>query len=258
MSRRLRFSIDRGGTFTDVFCKDGSDCHVLKLLSKDPAYKDAPSEGIRRVLEKVTGKSHPREAPIDTSLIASIRMGTTVATNALLERRGDPCVLLITKGFKDLLFIGNQSRPNIFDLEIKCPDVLYEQVVEVEERVCLAQEGAAPIKEGKVVRGVTGEEVEVVEELNVEGLRKELVSNSRAGGWEAVQGDRIHASVPVLGDHAHGEGCSQRSDIMRGRLLDSVDPGEEEVKKQARPDCSDEGEGGGGGNGDDGDDGDMR
>lgn len=174
MSRRLRFSIDRGGTFTDVFCKDGDTCHVLKLLSKDPAYKDAPSEGIRRVLEKVTGKLHARQEPIDTSLIASIRMGTTVATNALLERRGDPCVLLITKGFKDLLFIGNQSRPNIFDLEIKCPDVLYEEVIEVEERVCLAQEGAAPIKEGRLVRGVTGEEVEVVEELNADKLREDL------------------------------------------------------------------------------------
>eukprot|EP00955_Chlamydomonas_euryale_P017456 186650-Chlamydomonas_euryale.AAC.3 len=92
---------------------------VLKLLSVDPAnYKDAPREGIRRVLEEATGVPHPRSAPLDTSRIASIRMGTTVATNALLERQGERCALLVTAGFPDLLHIANQSRPNIFDLEV--------------------------------------------------------------------------------------------------------------------------------------------
>jgi 5-oxoprolinase (ATP-hydrolysing) len=92
---RFRFSIDRGGTFTDVFCEISTDdamhheARVLKLLSEDPAnYNDAPTEGIRRILEDFTGVRHPREAPVDTSRIEYIRMGTTVATNALLERKG--------------------------------------------------------------------------------------------------------------------------------------------------------------------------
>jgi 5-oxoprolinase (ATP-hydrolysing) len=142
-SPRLRISVDRGGTFTDVYCQCGDKVLVSKLLSVDPAhYPDAPREGIRRMLEEITGVPHPRDQPLDTSRIEAIRMGTTVATNALLERKGDPCVLVITKGFKDLLYIGNQSRPNIFDLSIKCPGVLYEEVVEADERVALVQEGS--------------------------------------------------------------------------------------------------------------------
>lgn len=81
------------------------------------------SEGIRRVLEAMTGVPHPRDQPVDTSRIQEIRMGTTVATNALLERQGERTVLITTKGFRDLLYIGNQSRPKIFDLEIQTPDV---------------------------------------------------------------------------------------------------------------------------------------
>lgn len=84
---------------------------VLKLLSEDPTnYADAPREGIRRILELVTGLPHPRDVPLSTSRIASIRMGTTVATNALLERRGERLALVVTQGFPDLLHIGNQVR----------------------------------------------------------------------------------------------------------------------------------------------------
>ena len=75
------------------------------------------------------------DQPIDTGLIQWIRMGTTVATNALLERKGERMALVVTKGFKDVLFIGNQARPSLFDLEIRCPEVLYEEVVEVDERL---------------------------------------------------------------------------------------------------------------------------
>lgn len=145
---------------------------VLKLLSEDPGnYKDAPREGIRRILEEVTGKSHPRDMPVDTTHILSIRMGTTVATNALLERKGERCALVTTKGFKDLLHIGNQSRPFIFDLEIQIPDELYESVVEIDEQVILPldpepgkRSGSKPaqVQNGanenqKLVEGVTGE-----------------------------------------------------------------------------------------------------
>ncbi|KAJ2605795.1 hypothetical protein EV177_006076 [Coemansia sp. RSA 1804] len=144
----IRICIDRGGTFSDcvgVFPVEpsnefpsGERIVVVKLLSEDPEhYPDAPREGIRRILEIATGKPHPRSQPLDTSNIKFIRMGTTVATNALLERKGEACALVITKGFHDLLKIGNQARPRIFDLSIAKPDVLYKDVVQIDERVTL-------------------------------------------------------------------------------------------------------------------------
>ena len=114
---KFHFAIDRGGTFTDVHCKlpNGTEL-VSKLLSVDPAnYDDAPTEGIRRLLNEhdQTGKKYPRGEKINTSLIGSIRMGTTVATNALLEREGERMGLVITKGFGDLLKIGDQTRSDM-------------------------------------------------------------------------------------------------------------------------------------------------
>uniref|UniRef100_A0A3B4APN5 5-oxoprolinase, ATP-hydrolysing n=1 Tax=Periophthalmus magnuspinnatus TaxID=409849 RepID=A0A3B4APN5_9GOBI len=168
------FAIDRGGTFTDVFARmpDGRE-RVLKLLSWDPQnYKDAPTEGIRRVLEEETGRPYPRDQPVDTSLIGWIRMGTTVATNALLEREGERTALLVTKGFKDLLHIGTQARPKLFDLEVAVPDVLYEEVIEVDERVVLKQDGCRlPRRDPK---RSTGDSLEVWKELNLEQVEKDL------------------------------------------------------------------------------------
>ncbi|PHH69722.1 hypothetical protein CDD83_5632 [Cordyceps sp. RAO-2017] len=136
---RIRVSIDRGGTFTDVHASvPGRDDIILKLLSVDPAnYADAPTEAIRRVLERATGRPHPRGRPLDLFHLESIRMGTTVATNALLERTGEPVALVTTAGFRDLLAIGNQARPDIFDLSVARPEVLYRHVVEVDERVTM-------------------------------------------------------------------------------------------------------------------------
>ncbi|XP_047204899.1 5-oxoprolinase isoform X1 [Girardinichthys multiradiatus] len=175
---KFDFAIDRGGTFTDVFARlpDGRE-RVLKLLSKDPQnYKDAPTEGIRRVLEEETGQLFPRDQPVDTSLIGWIRMGTTVATNALLEREGERTALLVTKGFKDLLHIGTQARPKLFDLEVAVPDVLYEEVIEVDERVVLCQEDCQlPRKDPKrIVTGSTGDSLEVWQELDLEQVEKDL------------------------------------------------------------------------------------
>lgn len=105
----LGFAIDRGGTFTDVFVvyPDGGT-RTFKLLSEDRAnYADAPTEAIRRCLAEFSGRPVPRGAPIPTSDIAWIRMGTTVATNALLERKGQPTALLVTKGFK----VGHEQLP---------------------------------------------------------------------------------------------------------------------------------------------------
>lgn len=140
MTRIFDFAIDRGGTFTDVVCQvtSGSESQtvVLKLLSENKStYADAPTEGIRRVLNMFVDKKIEVGEKIPTNEIKSIRMGTTVATNALLERTGDRVALLITKGMKDLLKIGNQARPDIFDLKIKKPDPVYECVIEIDERV---------------------------------------------------------------------------------------------------------------------------
>jgi 5-oxoprolinase (ATP-hydrolysing) len=125
------FWIDRGGTFTDVIgrCPDGK-LVAHKLLSENPeAYRDAAVEGMRRLM------GVPTDAPLPTGEIGAVKMGTTVATNALLERKGDRTLLLITKGFGDALRIGYQARPKIFARHIVKPDMLYERVVEVDERV---------------------------------------------------------------------------------------------------------------------------
>lgn len=164
-NKAFRFSIDRGGTFTDIFCEirheDGSKQHVThKLLSEDPSnYKDAPTEGIRRLLEAYSSSAGiPREGLVPTQDIEYIRMGTTVATNALLERKGERVALLTTKGFQDLQVIGNQSRPKIFDLQIQRPDLLYETVHEVNERVIVVKDDFVNSNDGKnVVRGVSKE-----------------------------------------------------------------------------------------------------
>ena len=125
------FWIDRGGTFTDIIGRDpDGGLHPRKLLSENPeAYRDAAIQGIRELLDVAPG------APIPAGLIGDIKMGTTVATNALLERKGDRVLLLITKGFRDALRIAYQARPDIFAKEIILPEQLYERVIEVEERV---------------------------------------------------------------------------------------------------------------------------
>ncbi|KAL2039688.1 hypothetical protein N7G274_007547 [Stereocaulon virgatum] len=170
----IRIAIDRGGTFTDCVGNPGSgkmeDDVIIKLLSEDPSnYQDAPLEGIRRLLSKFTGKEIPRGEPLDTTQIESIRMGTTVATNALLERKGERIAMVVTKGFKHCLEIGNQSRPKIFDLAIRKPEVLYEKVIEVDERVTLEDYAEDP------ERHVTNTEDLSVEENLVRGLSSEAV-----------------------------------------------------------------------------------
>jgi 5-oxoprolinase (ATP-hydrolysing) len=110
--RSIPTKTDRGGTFTDVYAEVPGEIgfRTLKLLSEDPAnYESAPREGIRRILEEATGQRIPRDAPVPTARIEWIRMGTTVATNALLERGGARTALVVTEGFADLLAIGNQA-----------------------------------------------------------------------------------------------------------------------------------------------------
>jgi 5-oxoprolinase (ATP-hydrolysing) len=188
--RGIRIAIDRGGTFTDcVGNLDGEDV-VIKLLSEDPAnYDDAPLEGIRRIMSHFLKTEIPRGQALDTSKIESIRMGTTVATNALLERKGEKIALVVTKGFKDCLVIGNQSRPKIFDLAIGKPDVLYSTVVEVDERVTLEDYAEDPhrnvtkvdVKAGTeeaakkdLVMGTSGEAVRILKRAEEDTIRAQL------------------------------------------------------------------------------------
>ncbi|KAK3192402.1 hypothetical protein K4F52_001615 [Lecanicillium sp. MT-2017a] len=187
----IRVSIDRGGTFTDVHAAiPGRDDIILKLLSVDPAnYQDAPTEGIRRILELVTGQTLPRGEPLDLFHFESIRMGTTVATNALLERKGDRVALVTTKGFRDLLAIGNQSRPNIFDLSVARPDVLFDNVVEVEERVTMEDYTEDPESHITVVDGsdsalvsaITGETIRVLQTPDLAAIKSQLEALKEKG-----------------------------------------------------------------------------
>ena len=171
--RAFRFSIDRGGTFTDVYAEVPGvpGFKVVKLLSVDPAnYDDAPREGIRRILAEYSKAD--TDSSIDASQIEWIRMGTTVATNALLERKGAPSALIITKGFGDILQIGNQDRPNLFDLKIKKPELLYKEVIEVQERIRLLRPGEQ--SEYATLTGVTGEDFAVLKQPDIEVLKPQL------------------------------------------------------------------------------------
>ncbi|OXC76963.1 hydantoinase B/oxoprolinase family protein [Caballeronia sordidicola] len=148
--RRWQFWIDRGGTFTDIVARRPDGRIVThKVLSENPErYRDSAVHGIRELLGIASHEAVPAE------LIDSVRMGTTVATNALLERKGAPTVLAITRGFADALRIAYQSRPKLFVRQIELPTLLYEQVVEIDERI-----------------GARGE---VVRELDVEQARQAL------------------------------------------------------------------------------------
>lgn len=126
-----QFWVDRGGTFTDIVAKrpDGT-LQAHKLLSENPErYKDAAIQGVRELLGIERGQ------PIPPGMIKAMKMGTTVATNALLERKGDRTLFVTTTGFADVLRIGYQNRPRLFDLDIVLPEVLYESVIEADERI---------------------------------------------------------------------------------------------------------------------------
>ena len=148
---RWEFWIDRGGTFTDIVARrpDGT-LAAHKLLSENPrAYRDAAVAGIRELVG--VGPSEP--VPADQ--IGAVRLGTTVATNALLERTGERCVLVITAGFRDALRIAYQNRPRIFDRQIVLPELLYERVIEARERVSAHGEILMPLDEDAVARDLS-------------------------------------------------------------------------------------------------------
>ncbi len=138
---RWQFWIDRGGTFTDVVGRAPSgELHTLKVLSENPEqYRDAAVEGIRRLLGLAAGQS------ITPELVDCVKMGTTVATNALLERKGDRTLLVTTQGFRDALRIAYQARPRLFDRHIVLPELLYERVIEAQERMAAHGDVLVPL-----------------------------------------------------------------------------------------------------------------
>ena len=164
------FWIDRGGTFTDIVGRapDGR-LVTAKLLSENPErYPDAAVQGIRDCLGLQAGEAIPDGA------IDAVKMGTTVATNALLERKGEPVLLLITEGFADLLRIGTQARPQLFELNIHRPDLLYQTVAEVPGRLDAEGNEVRPLDEDAV---------------------RAALSNARAKGIPAVAVALMHGHV---------------------------------------------------------------
>ncbi len=166
--RRWDFWIDRGGTFTDVIARDPQGrLHARKVLSENPeAYRDAAVHGIRLHL------GLPAGAALPPGLVGEVRMGTTVATNALLERKGERVLLLVNEGFGDILRIGNQARPRLFDLDIRLPALLYEQVAEIPGRIAVDGAQIAPLDEARA---------------------RQVLAASRAAGIEAVAVALMHA-----------------------------------------------------------------
>ncbi|MEE4186144.1 MAG: hydantoinase B/oxoprolinase family protein [Gammaproteobacteria bacterium] len=193
-----QFWIDRGGTFTDVIgCAPDGVTHSLKLLSDNPQeYADAAAAGIARILE--------REGGPDRARVTEIRMGTTVATNALLERRGARTGLLLTRGFGDTLAIGDQTRPELFALDIHKPAPLYERVAEVDERISTAGEVLQPLNTAaldSVLQAWRAAGIESVAICLLHGWQwpaheQEVAERARAAGFAHVCA--AHAVSPTL------------------------------------------------------------
>ncbi len=183
--------IDRGGTFTDLVAKDPEgNLLTHKLLSENPEkYSDAAIHGIRELLQLKA------QSPIPDGLVENVKMGTTVATNALLERKGDRTLFVTTKGFGDALRIGYQNRPRLFDRHVKLPTMLYEEVLEVDERVDA---------QGKVIQPLGGESVK-------EGLARAYEKGIRSVAIAFMHGYNFPFHEESVADLAREVGFSQIS-----------------------------------------------
>ncbi|MCF6525427.1 hydantoinase B/oxoprolinase family protein [Streptomyces sp. JJ36] len=190
MSGRWEFWVDRGGTFTDVVGRRPDGALVTeKLLSHDPArYRDAAVAGIRRLLGVAAGD------PVPADRVSVVKMGTTVATNALLERRGEPTVLLTTTGFRDALRIAYQNRPRLFDRHIVLPEALYDRVVEVPERMGAHGDTVRPLDTAAAAAalrtayadGFRSAAVVLLHAYRYPGHERELARLARAAGFPQV------------------------------------------------------------------------
>ena len=195
MGGRWEFWIDRGGTFTDIVARRPDGRLVArKVLSENPAaYPDAAVAGIRLLL----GVGPDQEIPGEE--IGSVRLGTTVATNALLERKGEPTVLVITRGFADALRIAYQNRPRIFDRRILLPEVLYQRVIEADERVSADGEVLTPLDEDAIKQG----------------LQQAREDGFKAAAVVCMHGYRYPEHEKRIGDIARAAGFTQVSESHR-------------------------------------------
>ncbi|MEE1790723.1 hydantoinase B/oxoprolinase family protein [Streptomyces sp. BE308] len=200
MTGRWEFWIDRGGTFTDVVGRH-PDGHLItrKLLSHDPGrYRDAAVAGIRLLLG--LGPADP--VPADR--IAAVKMGTTVATNALLERRGEPTVLLITRGFRDALRIAYQNRPHLFDRHIVLPEAVHDRVIEVPERIDAHGRTVEPLDLAPVAGqlraayddGIRSAAVVLMHGYRYPAHERAVAAAARAAGFTQVSGS--HEVSPLI------------------------------------------------------------
>jgi 5-oxoprolinase (ATP-hydrolysing) len=199
-----RLAIDRGGTFTDIVASDPSGrVHALKVLSRDPAH---PGDPAVRGIGELLGRHAPRGARIE-----SVRLGTTVATNALLERKGEPTLLVVTHGFRDALRIGHQHRPDIFAREIRLPPVLYASVVEAGERVAADGTVLEPLDEASLARdlalarrsGLRAVAIALLHSLQNPAHEQRAAALARAAGFEEIV--VAHAVAPLVGLIARGD-----------------------------------------------------
>src|SRR3954452_10846808 len=195
-----QFWIDRGGTFTDIVARhpDGS-LSTHKLLSENPErYKDAAIAGIKSILGIPLGQ------PIQAGQIGAVKMGTTVATNALLERKGDRTLLLVNRGFADALRIGNQARPRLFDLQITLPTMLYERVEEIGGRVAVDGTETEPLDEAHAravlaearASGIAACAIVLMHAWKYPRHEQRLAQLARAAGFTQVSAS--HAVSPLL------------------------------------------------------------
>ena len=200
-----RFYIDRGGTFTDVVAEspDGA-LQSFKLLSQDPRYDDAALEAIRRCL------GIDSEEAIPSSAVAELRMGTTVATNALLERKGERVVLVTTRGFRDQLRIGYQHRPKLFVLKIELPDMLYTGVIEADERVSASGEVLRSLDEEELRRDLDAARAQGFEACAIVFLHGYRYPGARSARSGARPRRRLHADLRQPRDRAADEICGPR------------------------------------------------
>ncbi|KAF7185473.1 5-oxoprolinase PfmaA [Pseudocercospora fuligena] len=198
----ISVSIDRGGTFCDVIAHiPGQADFNFKLLSVDPQhYKDAPTEAIRRILEHVEGRQMSLDEKLDGSKIRSCRIGTTIATNALLEHKGEKFAFATTRGFRDVCVIGDQTRPKLFDLRVEKPKALHEVAIEVDERVTIEDFDLDPnprpreelLKDDNVVATASGDLVRIIQRPNEEVVKKQLQA-LRTQGFNALAICFMHA-----------------------------------------------------------------
>ncbi len=195
-----QFWIDRGGTFTDIVARDpAGQLSTHKLLSENPErYQDAAIAGIRLVLGLA------QNAAIPPGLIDCVKMGTTVATNALLERKGERTLLVVNKGFADMLRIGNQARPRLFDLKVVLPSLLYEDVVEIAGRVgvdgveleSLDEDAAGAAFAAAREKGLGAVAIVLMHAWKYPAMEQKLAELARDAGFAQVSAS--HATSPLL------------------------------------------------------------